>query len=201
MRGGPPGAAPRTFQRLQPCNIAPPPGYSCQRERTRSAGAMPGTRSPRCAAKKVPGSLERPRPWDRQAPAWLSGKYGSNRPARKNPRGQAGAWRSQRARSLGDGGSRSRGETGGVRHGSSPGKAVSPLRSATALHITDGPAKGVRGLPRHLTPDAPFFNDIPTPGRSGARDDVLFRGHCEAAALGRRGNRLSEGPGFSTSYG
>jgi len=38
---------------------------------------------------------------------------------------------------------------------------VSPLRSATALHITDGPAKNVRGLPRHLTSDTPFFNDIP----------------------------------------
>ena len=51
---------------------------------------------------------------------------------------------------------------------------MSPLRSATALHITAGPAKDVRGLLRRLTPDTPFFNDIPAPGRSGARNDACL---------------------------
>jgi len=36
-----------------------------------------------------------PPPWDRQAPAWHSGKHAEERPARKDRRGQARAWRSQ----------------------------------------------------------------------------------------------------------
>ena len=80
---------------------------------------------------------------------------------------------------------------GGVRHGSSPGKAVSPLRSATALHIADGPAKDVRGLPRRLTPDTPFFNDIPAYGGQGLAMTVI----CPVVARRpprRPGNLLSE---------